>query len=66
MTHCVCCDKVLSDYEATRKHGETGQYLDMCTACLDEVQDVVDFPIKDNPTLLHKHNSDEDFYEGGY
>lgn len=60
MTHCVCCDKVLSDYEATRKHGETGQYLDMCNTCLDEVQDMAGFPVEDNPTLLYKHNNYDD------
>lgn len=32
---CVCCNKLLSDFEATRKHAETGEYLDMCNKCLD-------------------------------
>lgn len=59
--HCTCCNKVLSDYEATRKHGDTGQYLDMCTVCLDEVQDLAAFPVEDNPTLLYKHNTEGEF-----
>jgi hypothetical protein len=31
--HCTCCDKELTDFEATRKHSETGEYLDMCNGC---------------------------------
>lgn len=29
---CNCCDKILSDYEATRKDTH-GEYLDLCTQC---------------------------------
>jgi hypothetical protein len=32
---CTCCDKRLSSYEATIKHGTTGAYLDTCLKCLD-------------------------------
>jgi hypothetical protein len=58
---CVCCNKLLSDYEATLKHGETGQYLDTCSSCLDEIMAEVDLHVKDNPSLLRKNNTDEDF-----
>ena len=58
---CVCCNKMLSDYESTIKHGETGQYLDTCSSCLDEIMTDVDLHVKDNPSLLHKDNSDYDF-----
>lgn len=30
---CYCCDKVLSDFESTRKSVTTGDYLDMCNKC---------------------------------
>jgi hypothetical protein len=30
---CVCCDKALNDFEATRKSITTGEYLDMCSKC---------------------------------
>jgi hypothetical protein len=56
---------MLSDYEATLKHGETGQYLDTCSSCLDEIMAEVDLHIKDNPNLLRKNNTDEDFDEEG-
>jgi hypothetical protein len=51
----------LSDYEATLKHGETGQYLDTCSSCLDEIMAEVDLHVKDNPSLLRKNNTDDDF-----
>lgn len=30
---CYCCNKALSDYEATRKSVTTGNFLDMCNKC---------------------------------
>lgn len=30
---CRCCDKNLSDFESTRKHVITGEYIDMCNKC---------------------------------
>lgn len=38
--HCVCCDKLLNDFESTRKHAETGEYLDMCNGCLKDVPEI--------------------------
>lgn len=38
---CVCCDAILSDFDATRKHQITGQYLDMCSKCVNEVNDIL-------------------------
>lgn len=34
---CICCDKRLSDFEATRKHINTGEYLDMCNKCYSTI-----------------------------
>ena len=62
---CVCCGKMLSDYEATLKHGDTGEYLDTCTECLDIIMAEVDIHVKDNPKLLQKNNTDEDFDDEG-
>ncbi len=45
---CICCDKKLSDFEATRKHAVTGAYLDMCNRCLQGL----DIPTKDRIDLL--------------
>jgi hypothetical protein len=55
--HCTCCNKILSDYEATLKHAETGEYLDTCTECLSEIMSLVPLSTIDNPSLLHKDNT---------
>lgn len=31
---CMCCDKILSDFEATLRHKKTGEFVDTCTKCL--------------------------------
>jgi hypothetical protein len=34
---CYCCNKALSDYEATRKSVTTGDFLDMCNKCYSTI-----------------------------
>ena len=63
---CICCNKVLSDYEATLKHGETGEYLDTCSECLSEIQALVPLSTIDNPTLLHKSDTENTEGHGEY
>ena len=36
---CYCCDKILSDFESTRKSVNTGEYLDMCNKCYATIKD---------------------------
>jgi hypothetical protein len=36
---CYCCDKILSDFESTRKSIITGDYLDMCNKCYSTIKD---------------------------
>ena len=31
---CFCCNRVLNDFEATRKSATTGEYLDTCNKCI--------------------------------
>ena len=35
---CTCCNRLLNDFEATRKSKVTGEYLDMCNKCYGTVQ----------------------------
>jgi hypothetical protein len=51
---------MLSDYHATLKNAETGQYLDLCQGCLPDYVEEVGIVIKDNPTLLYQSNTYED------
>lgn len=63
---CQCCDRTLSDYEATVKHKETGEYLDMCNPCRRSVVSMSPFEIQDRPDLLDEfHTDDEDFTDSG-
>lgn len=38
---CVCCDKVLNDFESTRKSIRTGEYMDMCNKCYHTIDKTV-------------------------
>ena len=46
---CVCCNNTLSDYESTRRHGMTHEFLDMCNRCM---KDVPNIPTKDRADLV--------------
>lgn len=34
---CQCCNRALNDYESTLKSASTGEYLDTCMSCLDDL-----------------------------
>ena len=34
---CYCCNKILTPQESTRKFADSGEYTDMCNACLDTI-----------------------------
>jgi len=34
---CYCCDRNLNDYESTRKSLISGEYLDTCSRCLEDL-----------------------------
>lgn len=48
---CTCCNKNLSDFEATRKNAKTGEYMDMCNECIGHLP-VDGFQFKTRPDLL--------------
>jgi hypothetical protein len=56
MTHCVCCDKLLNDYEATLRHGVTFEYLDTCKACLKPLKGL--FPVIERKDLITSDDVD--------
>jgi hypothetical protein len=56
---CLCCNKNLNDYESTRRHAVTGDFLDICTGCLSEVQDMVSIPYTDRQDLAGCSDIDE-------
>jgi hypothetical protein len=62
--HCRACNKLLSDYESTRKNAVTGQYLDLCKVCFEDVKPFV--KVIDRKDLITEADLDdpEENYEG--
>jgi len=63
--HCVNCDRLLSDFEATRKHAITFQFLDLCKVCFEDVKTII--PTIDNRSLMTEQdldNADDDMDTG--
>jgi len=52
---CQCCDKLLSDYESTRKYPESSVYLDMCSTC---------YHASDLPNTIYVEEEDVEEYKG--
>lgn len=64
MTRCYACDKILNDYESTRKSAVTGQYYDLCNTCFGTIRDHT--YSKERPDLLTEsdsYESDTDFFD---
>lgn len=56
MSRCRACDKVLNDYEMTRKSAVTGEYYDLCGACFSTIRTDVYY----RERLDLKDNSDDE------
>jgi hypothetical protein len=39
--HCTACDRLLTDYEATRKDAHTFKFIDLCKTCFEDVKPFV-------------------------
>lgn len=48
--HCLSCNKLLNDFESTRKY-EDGEYVDLCSHCFN-LSDMVDLPIFEREDLM--------------
>ena len=55
---CLSCNKILSDFEATRKSANTGEYLDLCNHCFSDIQYDVDAVVRED--LREDETVDED------
>lgn len=44
---CDCCNKNLSDYEATLRHAVTNEFINTCNKCLEGL----DIPVRGRPDL---------------
>ena len=59
---CAVCDVMLSDFEATRKHADTGEYLDLCCKCIAYVKapTIDNFELADNEDLANMETQEDD------
>jgi hypothetical protein len=66
---CKACDKILTDFEATRKSRESGHYVDLCNRCflpikgifkVDEREDLRTHEVPRNDHFWQEDDEDED------
>ena len=56
--HCVACDRLLSEFEATRKNALTMEYIDLCKVCFEDVKGL--FTVMERKDLLTQSDLDLD------
>lgn len=54
---CICCDKMLSPYESTKRHALTNEFMDMCNRCMKDMPNV---PVKDRRDLINSDDLDNE------
>ena len=59
--HCTSCNKLLTDYESTRKNAVTGKYFDLCKVCFEDIKPFV--RVLDRKDLICEADLDEDDLE---
>jgi hypothetical protein len=52
----VACDRLLSEFEATRKNALTMDYIDLCKVCFEDVKGL--FPVIERKDLLTQSDLD--------
>ena len=60
---CDCCNKRLTDYEATLKHAELGVFMNTCVKCLKGLNIPVSGRTDLAEQLMVADESDEDLYD---
>lgn len=53
---CLACNKILNDFESTRKSATTGEYVDLCNHCFHNVE-------QDIESVVREDLRDEDSFE---
>ena len=59
--HCTSCNKLLTDYESTRKNAVTGKYFDLCKVCFEDIKPFV--KVIDRKDLISEADLDDDDME---
>lgn len=61
--HCRACDKLLTDFEATRKNAVNHEFVDLCKRCFEDVKGL--FPVLERKDLLTQSDLDLEGDEDG-
>ena len=56
--HCSCCDRLLTEFESTRRNANTFQFIDLCKVCFEDVKPFV--PTIDRADLITEADLDEE------
>jgi hypothetical protein len=54
--HCSCCDRLLTEFESTRRNANTFQFIDLCKVCFEDVKPYV--PTIDRKDLISEADLD--------
>ena len=55
--HCTACDRLLTEFESTRRNANTFQFIDLCKVCFEDVKPFV--PTIDRKDLISEADLDE-------
>ena len=55
--HCTACDRLLTEFESTRRNAHTFQFIDLCKVCFEDVKPFV--PTIDRTDLITEADLDE-------
>ena len=56
--HCSACDRLLTEFESTRRNANTFQFIDLCKVCFEDVKPFV--PTIDRADLITEADLDEE------
>jgi hypothetical protein len=59
--HCNGCNRLLTDYESTRKNAVTGSYFDLCKVCFEDIKPFV--KVLDRKDLISGADLDDEDLE---
>jgi hypothetical protein len=54
--HCVACNKLLTDFESTRRNAITKDFVDLCKVCFEDVKGL--FPVIERKDLVTQSDLD--------
>ena len=55
--HCTACDRLLTEFESTRRNANTFQFIDLCKVCFEDIKPFV--PTIDRTDLITEQDLDE-------